>query len=406
MNGLRKKKAFICLFASLFILCLSALCVMYGVFANPVMNLPATVVPSQNKPVIYVTSGETQVLPASRIVNIPEHTVLDETDSGIRTTVSIKDKFGKNVEIINGNSFYVNDDQIGDFTVTFDAVNSAGLQADTVTVTLTIEQPEAPVLSFIGGVGDMVGFKNSKISLPRVSVSSFYNYDITVKAEKNGVDYSQDINFREYGFVPEEAGNYTVKYEVVEQSDRKWSVAEEFDVEVKNVGVIIPFTLNSDTSTYVSASGGIKPEADPSLAIVSNDNFAEHGFATTCMAATYVGVVGSTPSGSWPGIDISMGKIGLTDISRYESVSVDLMFGSSGSMMIGMILVDVNGTRYEANYTFSERYETRTLSVDVEAASSVIDVTNVQTVTLYTYGFESGTKVMYFSNFSVNEKGE
>ena len=71
--------------------------------------------------------------------------------------------------------------------------------------------------------------------------------------------------------------------------------------------------------------------------------------------------------------------------------------------MLAMMLTDGNGKRYEANYWFNDRYEQYSLSVNLKAAATGIDVSNVQTVTIYTYGFEEGVKKMYFSNFSVNE---
>ena len=366
------------------------------------LDAPMTVTASTEKPTICITNGLTQSIPATRYVEVPQYVVMDDTDAGIRATVSVKDKFGQTVEIVNGKEFYVKDEQIGDFTITYNAVNSAGLQADTVTATLTVEEPKAPILSAVG-TENLTGFKKSAVALPRYTVGSFYDCIVTATVKKNGVDFSKDLSLNRFRFMPQEVGTYTVTYTATENNERGYTDSLEFTVEVKDVGVLIPFTLNQDTSTYVSTSGALKSDGNASLAIVKKDNFADKGFATTCMEATYNGVVGSNNSNSWPGVDISLGKMGLTDLSEYSSVSVDVMYGSSGRMMLAMMLTDGNGKRYEANYWFNDRYEQYSLSVNLKAAATGIDVSNVQTVTIYTYGFEEGVKKMYFSNFSVNE---
>ena len=366
------------------------------------LDAPMTVTVSTEKPTICITNGLTQSIPATRYVEVPQYVVMDDTDAGIRATVSVKDKFGQTVEIVNGKEFYVKDEQIGDFTITYNAVNSAGLQADTVTATLTVEEPKAPILSAVG-TENLTGFKKSAVALPRYTVGSFYDCIVTATVKKNGVDFSKDLSLNRFRFMPQEVGTYTVTYTATENNERGYIDSLEFTVEVKDVGVLIPFTLNQDTSTYVSTSGALKSDGNASLAIVKKDNFADKGFATTCMEATYNGVVGSNNSNSWPGVDISLGKMGLTDLSEYSSVSVDVMYGSSGRMMLAMMLTDGNGKRYEANYWFNDRYEQYSLSVNLKAAATGIDVSNVQTVTIYTYGFEEGVKKMYFSNFSVNE---
>ena len=366
------------------------------------LDTPAAVVVSTEKPTICITNGLTQSIPATRYVEIPQYVVMDDTDAGIRATVSVVDKFGQAVEIVNGKEFYVNDEQIGDFTITYNAVNSAGLQADTVTATLTVEEPQAPILSAVGAE-NLTGFKKSAVALPRYTVGSFYDCIVTATVKKNGVDFTRDLSLNRFRFMPQEVGTYTVTYTATENNERGYTDSLEFTIEVKDVGVLIPFTLNQDTSTYVSTSGALKGDGNALLSIVKKDNFAEKGFATTCMEATYNGVVGSNNSNSWPGIDISLGKMGLTDLSEYSSVSVDVMYGSSGRMMLAMMLTDGNGKRYEANYWFNDRYEQYSLSVNLKAAAAGIDVSNVQTVTIYTYGFEEGVKKVYFSNFSVNE---
>ena len=366
------------------------------------LDTPTAVTVSKEKPTICITNGEKQSIAATRYVQIPQYVVRDDTDSGIRATVRVTDKFGQAVEIVNGDEFYVKDEQIGEFTITYDAVNSAGLQADTVTATLTVEEPQAPALSAVG-TENLTGFKKSAVALPRYTVGSFYDCIVTATVKKNGVDYTKDLSLNRFRFIPQEVGTYTVAYTATENSARGYTDSLEFTVEVKDVGVLIPFILNQDTSTYVSTSGALKSDGNASLAIVKKDNFADKGFATTCMEATYNGVVGSNNTNSWPGIDISLGKMGLTDLSEYSSVSVDVMYGSSGRMMLAMMLTDGNGKRYEANYWFNDRYEQYSLSVNLKAAATGIDVSNVQTVTIYTYGFEEGVKKMYFSNFSVNE---
>ena len=130
------------------------------------LDTPTAVTVSKEKPTICITNGEKQSIAATRYVQIPQYVVRDDTDSGIRATVRVTDKFGQAVEIVNGDEFYVKDEQIGEFTITYDAVNSAGLQADTVTATLTVEEPQAPALSAVG-TENLTGFKKSAVALPR-----------------------------------------------------------------------------------------------------------------------------------------------------------------------------------------------------------------------------------------------
>ena len=66
------------------------------------LDAPMTVTASTEKPTICITNGLTQSIPATRYVEIPQYVVMDDTDAGIRATVSVTDKFGQAVEIVNG----------------------------------------------------------------------------------------------------------------------------------------------------------------------------------------------------------------------------------------------------------------------------------------------------------------
>ena len=354
-----------------------------------------TTVPSDaEKPVITVVGGIKQTLEAKRFMDLPAVTVNDDVDTKLALNVEIEDPEGNRVQLLQGGKFEVT--QLGDYTVTYNAVDSSGKAADEVKAVLTMVDTMAPVINLRGleTTGVEIIAKNT-YTVPAPLIDDFSGYDLNVQIYgTQGELLESDFDLYQK-FLPMQAGDYRVLYTATQSNDPSKVTQAELNLHATEMGPVNMHETITDISAW-EKGGGLNPNSYAQLSL-STEQYSQ---GSASMKAVYNGVEGATINDR-PGIYMYFSYANIVDISRLSTVAVDVYNANDMVIRMEIILMDADNKAYRIPLTDVQPGVWTTLEAEISAASNEINTENIMSLLLTVDGFDSGVRTMYYDNFRV-----
>lgn len=332
---------------------------------------------------IFVNS--TTINAKSKVIELPEAIVYDTEDIGI-TAIATVQKEGKIYSVVNG-KFVA--DGIGDYEVTYKAINSRGETAEK-TITVTVEDSTAPI---VNAYSEKINLTvNEEYSLPEIIVSDFYDLEREV--------YIVDGDERH--LVTDKIYFETVKNAVIEvvyteKRENGLSTTVTFDAMVVNQGAIYGFDdFGATGATYWScaqAGQNKDPEIYQVPTITQNEDLKYvHDADGKSFKVEIKGKKGMSNSNSWPRIDTA--DITLPNLLKYEYLVVWIYNDSPDYNTI-----TINGQLNMSNaYTTKvncKKGEWTKLRMPLASLKSEKGSSLVKNIQFWVSGFETGTIIYY-----------
>ena len=363
-------------FIKRFSLCLLAItfvcsCATFGVFAN------------EDSLDIFVE--DYTVNAESNVIVLPTAYVYDTEDVGLTATASVE-RNGKNYPVTNG-AFIA--DELGDYIVTYTAVNSRG-DSEQKNITLTVIDELAPIVKTYSNTLKLK--VNKPASLPKFEAYDFYEVE-----QKAYVVKGDERKLLEEEIIFADIFSATIEIVFTEKRENGLSTTITYDLSVVNPGTLYGFNNLGETGApyWVRAQAGQYTDPEkyqvPTLTMNENENFV-HDIDGKSFKVEIQGKAGMSNSNSWPRIDTS--DISLPNLSEYEYL-VAWIYNDSPDYKNITVHIQLNGSNsYDANVV-CKRGEWTKLKISIKQLTSETGSSLVKKIAFWVSGFENGSIVYY-----------
>jgi len=317
----------------------------------------------------------------SKVITLPEAYVYDTEDVGLTATATVS-RAGKEYPVVNG-TFIA--DGLGDYTVTYTAVNSRG-DSEQKTVTLTVKDELAPVVK---PYAKTLKLKvNRACSLPKIEASDFFEIEQTAYLVRNSerTPLSEQFTFSD-------TFSATIEVVFTEKRENGLSTTVSYDLSVVNPGTVYGFNNLGETGApyWVRAQAGqyTNPEKYqvPELTMNEDASFV-HDIDGRSFKVEIQGKEGMSNSNSWPRIDTA--DISLPNLAEYEYL-VAWIYNDSPDYKNITVHIQLNGSNAYDKSVVCKRGEWTKLQISIKALTSETGSSLVKKIAFWVSGFEQGT---------------
>ena len=321
----------------------------------------------------------------SNVIVLPTAYVYDAEDVGL-TAIATVSKNGKDYPVTNG-TFIA--DELGDYSVTYSAVNSNG-DSEQKTITLTVIDELAPIVKTYAKTLKLK--VNTPCSLPNFETRDFFEVEQKAYIVKDG---NREVLEEEIIFA--DIFSATIEIVFTEKRENGLSTTVTYDLSVVNPGTIYGFNDLGETGApyWVRAQAGQYTDPEkyqvPTLTMNEDANFV-HDIDGKSFKVEIQGKEGMSNSNSWPRIDTS--DISLPNLSEYEYL-VAWIYNDSPDYKNITVHIQLNGSNsYDANVV-CKRGEWTKLKISIKQLTSETGSSLVKKIAFWVSGFEDGSIIYY-----------
>ena len=317
----------------------------------------------------------------SKVIPLPTANVYDTEDVGLTATATVS-KNGKDYPVVNG-AFIA--DELGDYTVTYTAVNSRG-DSEQKTVVVTVTDTIAPVVKTYEKTLKLK--VNKTCSLPNFEISDFFEIEQTAYIVKDG-----EKTPLEEQFTFSDIFSATIEVVFTEKRDNGLSTTITYDLSVVNPGTVYGFNNLGETGApyWVRAQAGQYTDPEkyqvPVLTMNEDTNFV-HDIDGRSFKVEIQGKQGMSNSNSWPRIDTA--DISLPNLAEYEYL-VAWIYNDSPDYKTITVHMQLNGSNAYDQRVECKRGEWTKLKISIKALTSETGGSLVKKIAFWVSGFEQGT---------------
>lgn len=372
-----------------------------GEYVTPNVGNPQSKTDTE-KPIITASKDYSLGIEAEEYVDIPDVLVTDNVDSNPFLKITATDPNGEKVRFTKDGRFFVPTE--GEYSFRYNSVDSSGNVADEFVLQLYIADNSAPVVN-LRGMDTVNGYTHTKIKLPSILLSDYYDCELNVLVGKKGAEDSEYVSIDEYAleYRPSETGEYDVRYVVTEKS----SVARQ---TIANVALNVTdlTTINACEGNAVDSWGfGGEMSVNPKPSIVEDKTIKSAGNASikvTLAGSASQMQYGADATGFITGTSMysDFSYCGTTDISGYQFVKIDVYNANAQAEMVRFWVHDNKNTSRIGEAQVVEPQQWITLSFSVQDLKDRgLDVEHMMSVLVTFQGHADGTYVYNVDNFRV-----
>lgn len=381
-------RRFLTLIISFIICCVTSICAITVTADTSLpLNTSNNIVERQqndSEPIFVGLEDNYDIQAKGNFIKIPTAFVYDEIDIGL--TYSVNANFdGQNVDIVNG---FLTIEKLGVYTLLYSAINSRGIRIEK-TVTLNVYDDIAPIVS--SDYNFLSVFAGKQYKVPCVYVSDFYKTEQKIYL----IDGNGEFLVDNYFTITENC--LKLKYVVTEISDNALFTVYE-----------LPFFFVTERQVYGFDDYGTKDgitwgcyqsdlsSNDPTIyqiPIIEQNTDSSFVFDQDgkSFKITIEGKEGCNDNNSWPALVTHELKLGFID--RYETLS--FMVYNAGSTAIPLN-VQLNFVLTES-FTADANCWTK-ITVDLSGVKTKYGSTTLESIKIFTDGFDSGNVVYYLDS--------
>lgn len=345
------------------------------------------IISSANDSSITIFVEDAVVSAESKNIKLPLAYIHDKNDVGLSPVITVN-KNGKEYPVFD-NKFVA--DELGDYTVTYSAINSLG-ETKKKDITLTVQDSSKPLVSYYSD--EITCYIGEIYKLPKLFVTDFHDTEIiaTTKNENNQTVVLTD------NFSYQQAGTYTITFTVTEKRANALSTEYNLTVNVIRKGRIYGFNDFYNGIYWTRAQAGLQTDEElyqvPKIEENTDQNYV-HDIDGKSFKVSIKGKSGMNKENSWPRIDTS--ALSFPNLSEFTHLVV-WVYNASPDFENLVINAQFNMSNAYNTTVTAVRGEWTEIRMPLEGLKSASGQSLISNVQFWVSGFEEGTVTYYLDD--------